>query len=214
MSWLKLGATAALGAAAWYWLSQPGDPVSADAKQYLQAITQGLDRELSSQRMCLHEGPFPLDTSARHLPCLRCEDLHAAGLLDRTPSPNTTAEQPQWQYDLTDLGRQLYTTDEDPVSGDRSPRLCLARTKVHHVVAAQPALRLGGNIAIGLDYVAELIDPHPFTFDPRSQPLDLPVPTQQTPALLPPERTTVMLTPWGSFLETDASFRYGKHAKD
>ena len=215
MSLLKFAVVAAAGIGIWVWLKQPGDPVSADARKHQGAIVHGLDREISSQLMCIHEGPFPFDTSARgRLPCQRCEDLKAAGLLTRSESPEATPERVAWRYELTDLGKALYTQEQDPVSGDRAPRLCLARTKVHHLASAQPALNISGRMAIGVDYVAEAVDPHPLAFDPAAQPLKLPVPARGVPALLPPVRTTMMLTPWGEFSETDPTFRYGSRVND
>lgn len=215
MSALKIAAAVAAGIGIWIWFKQPGDPVSADARKHQGAILHGLDREISSRLMCIHEGPFPFDTAERgRLPCQRCEDLKAAGLLTRSESPNATPERVAWRYELTELGKALYTEEQDPVSGDRAPRLCLARTKVHHLASAQPAFTIGGRMAIGVDYVAEALDPHPLAFDPAARPLELPVPARGVPALLPPVRTTVMLTPWGEFSETDPTFRYGSRIND
>lgn len=185
------------------------DPVSADARKRLSAITQGLDRDVASHFLCIHEGPFPHDTGRRGLPCRRCEDLAGAGFLERTPAPESTAERPRWIYNLTPQADGIYIDTEDPVSGNRAPRFCFGRAKVHHLAAAQSAIHVGGNTAIGVEYVLEAVDAHPSLFTPAAASLGLPKPVGDNPKLFAPQRTTVMFSIDGRYIESDPSFRYG-----
>jgi hypothetical protein len=192
-----------------YLFTRPGDPVSADAKQRMAAITEGLDREIVANLLCIEGGPFPYDTRRGGIECLRCEDLAAAGLLERQEGPDSSEERPYWIYDLTERGMELYTTDEDPVSGERSPRFCLGGARVHHLAAAQGGLLLSGTLHIGVEYVAEAVDPDPLLFEPEGEALGLPVPHGEDPKLFDPVVTTVKFAPGDLYIESDASFRYG-----
>ncbi len=206
--------TAGLVAAGVWYFGRGGDHVSAETRKFETAIVQGLDREIAAGYLCLRAGPFPVDTRDRwRLQCDRCEDLNAAGLVERTAGPDATPDKPQWIYELTELGKSVYTTEEDSVSGDRSPRFCFGRAKVRRLVSSQPPFTMGGQKAIGLTYEMEAIDPHPFLFDPKAQPLKMPTPGREVPKVFPPVTTTVMLTPWGSYLGTDPSFKYGAAAR-
>lgn len=209
MSWGKLALLAAVAAGGWFLLARTSDPVSSDAKAHMSAILAGLDREFASRHLCIREGPFPHDTGGRGLGCRRCEDLASAGLLERTEAPESTDERPRWIYDLTHKADGVYTTDEDPVSGDKAPRFCFGRTKVHHIAAAQPHMLINGDYAIVVEYVIEAIDPHPLVFSPEGAALGLPKPVGDNPKLFAPQVTTVMfLTNW-EYSYSDPGFRYG-----
>jgi hypothetical protein len=209
VSWGKLVLLGAVAAGAWFAFTWKADPVSSDAKAHMSAITEGLDRELVSRYLCIREGPFPHDTGDRGLECRRCEDLAAAGLLERTEAPESTDERPRWIYDLTPKADGVFTEDEDPVSGDKSPRFCFGRTRVHHIAAAQPSMLISGNYAIGVEYVIEAIDPHPLVFDAEGAVLGLPKPVGDNPKLFPPLVTTVMFATNWEYSYSDSSFRYG-----
>jgi hypothetical protein len=210
MSSRTLIVVALLLAGGWFLLQRTGDPVSSDAKARMALIKDGLDRDVGARFLCIQAGPFPHDSRDRGIGCQRCNDLEAAGLLERSAAPDSTEERPHWIYTLTAKADGVYTTDEDPVTGNRGARFCLGRARVHHIVAGQPALHAFGNMSIGVEYVLEAVDPHPLLFDPASGPLGLQVPTGNSPKLFKPMVTTIHFTADGAkYLEQDASFRYG-----
>lgn len=211
----NLLAALAVGLLLWAAVHFTRNPISAGAAEHMDEIVAGLNGGGGSQVACLREGPFPVDTGGRQRPsCRRCEDLAAAGLLTREQVGDPKSGSSHYIYDLTPFGRSVYTTEEDPVSHDRYPRFCFGSTRVYKVVAAQSPLHIGGQIVIGVEYVVEVVDPHPFLFDPKSRVLNLPLPKRGTPALYAPARTTVLLSAHGQFLYADPSYRYGSWSND
>ena len=197
--------------AAWIVYEMNGDSVSGAAQERIGLIKAGLDREIGRDFLCVHNGPFPFDTRSNRIGCDRCEDLEAAGLVERQAAEDSSEERPHWIYDLTDKAEGLYTTEDDPVTGNRGPRFCFGHARVHHLTAAQPALHTGGVMLIGVEYVLEAVDPHPLLFDPQVNALGLEVPTGDNPKLFKPLITTLRFTADGKqYLESDAGFRYGR----
>ena len=182
----------------------------------MQQITEALDRTLAEgDRACIYEGPFPYSTreSRSALGCNRCDDLYEAGLV--TKSVETYEEYGQTKYDarfeLTSLGQSVYSDETNPRTGGKyKARFCFGHTAVHRIVETLPPLSLGGNKFVGIKYVAKVVDPHPFLFDPRNHPLRLAVPQKGEPALYPPAITTAVIRGDGS-IDIDGSFRYGKY---
>jgi hypothetical protein len=210
MRWIALIAVIALGYGGWTLYKKNLDPVSSDAKSRMALIKDGLDREIGATLVCVRSGPFPYDSNHRGLPCQRCEDLEAAGLLERKDAADTTEERPHWSWELTSKGEEVYTTEDDAVTGVKGPRFCFGRAKVHHLAAAQPALQTGGVMFIGVEYVFEAVDPHPLLSDPSLAPLGLPIPTGDNPKLFKPAITTLRFSADGqTYLESDPSMRYG-----
>ena len=60
--------------------------------------------------------------------CLRCNDLEAAGLLERKDDPDSTEEHPHWTYELTAKADGTSdTAEDDAVTGTKGPRFCFGR---------------------------------------------------------------------------------------
>jgi len=210
MGWRTFAAIGVLAVGGWFLFHRTSDPVSSDAKERMTLITEGLDREVGANYLCISAGPFPFDSAGRGIGCQRCNDLEAAGLLERRESADSSEERPHWIYELTSKAGGVYTTEEDPVTGGTGPRFCFGRARVHHLAAAQPALHAFGNMMIGVEYVLEAVDPRPLLFDPASAPLGLEVPTGVNPKLFKPVVTTIRFTADGhKYLESDPGFRYG-----
>jgi hypothetical protein len=209
LSWGKLFVVAAVIAGVSFVFTRTSDPVSSDAKAHLPAIMGGLDREFATRHLCIREGPFPHATGVGGPECRRCEDLASAGLLERGEAPDSTQQRRRWIYQLTPKADGIYTTDEDPFSGDKSPRFCFGRTRVHHIAAAQPSMLIGYNHAIGVEYVIEAIDPHPLVFSPEGAVLGLPKPVGDNPKLFAPQVTTVMFHSYWEYSYSDSGLRYG-----
>jgi hypothetical protein len=210
MRWLALAALPGLAFGAWILYEKTGDPVSSDARERIELIKAGLDREIGAGLLCVRAGPFPFDVRADFIGCERCEDLEAAGLVERHAAEGSSEENPHWIYDLTDQAEGVYSAEDDPVTGNKGPRFCFGHARVHHLVAAQPALHMGGTMFIGVEYVLEAVDPHPLLFDPQIEPLGLEVPAGEGAKLFKPVVTTLRFTPDGKqYLESDSGFRYG-----
>lgn len=178
--------------------------------------------------ICIYEGPFPYlhdsQDSARVFGkrCDRCEDLYEAGLLTKTIAEQINDRGQKYyatRYDLTEFGKSVYAEEPETSSsqgtsvqnaGRKVPRFCFGKTALHKVIEMIPPMTSGGNTYLGLEYVAEIVDPHPFLYDPASKPLHLPVPDSSRPALYPPQVATIVTYPDGT-MEIDNSFRYGKY---
>jgi hypothetical protein len=154
---------------------------------------------------------------AKYLPktCDRCDDLANAGLLDKTVTEDTDRGSTRFttKFRLTKFGRSVYSEN---VRSSRDSNLqvvewkfCFGKTQLHHVDEALPSMMLGGNTYVGVKYTAEVVNPNPFLFDPKSKPLRLKVPGKGPPALYEPRVTSIVFYPDGK-AEVDDRFRYGK----
>lgn len=210
-------------------------------------VDQALDQP---SNVCVEAGPFPYDTAlpptywnayignyatCEAIPCNRCEDLRAAGLLKKWTGElrdENGDKRVAVQYELTEEGRALYHADirdygvsgsaqphcrlGDTMTGktpayERKPGLCFAKQmKFYKVEARLKPMQFGGNSVQGFKYVAQAVEPQPFIFDPRAKALLPMVPARGTPALYPPVTTALVLYPGGKDGELDGSIRYGK----
>lgn len=206
---------------------------SSEVTQKLGQIKQALNEFLQTRDgVCIYgdpetfkatdyraSGPFaPLDENDVYRPrCDRCDDLAEAGLLRRglveKRAYDGTSTQ-EARFELTELGRSAYSEDIRPSTLIPSVtvvnwKFCFGKTTVAKIVEALPPMNFHGSIAVGVKYIAQVEDPNPFLFDPRSKPLRLAVPRQGTQALYPPRVTSVMFYPNGK-VEVEDRLRYGK----
>lgn len=165
-------------------------------------------------------GPFaPLDETDVYRPrCDRCDDLEEAGLLrkglfEKRAYDGTSTEEAR--FELTDLGKSAYSEEIRPSALIPSVsvvnwKFCFGKTTVAKIVEALPPMNFHGSIAVGVKYIAQVEDPSPFLFDPRSKPLRLAIPKRGNPALYPPRVTSVLFYPNGK-VEVEDRLRYGKY---
>lgn len=205
--------------------------------QNLEKIKAALNQSVE-YRLCIYEGSFPF-SSRRGRPrhyggpdrqCDRCEDLYAAGLLTKsieeyvpdvmepTGEGNYQYNPPNMkkfdvQYELTDFGRSVYNEGGGDLARmpDR-PRFCFGKPKLQKITSTQAPMMMGTQVAIGIQYIIEVENPHPFLFDPANKPLGLKLPKQGKVVLYPPENTTVMIYP-GGHIELDSSVSYGPYVR-
>jgi len=197
--------------------------VTARLPQFERALNDALmaeapacvrDGHLLNTREFAARGPFDAAANVYRPRCDRCDDLAAAGLLNKIVEDsldrggNVTT-----RYELTTLGRSVYSEELRPLQGGAGTyvtwRFCFGTAALHEITEALAPLALGGNMYVGVEYVPRIVDPHPFLFDPKSRPLRLAVPTNTDPALLPPRVTTLAIHPDNS-VHMDGSMRYGK----
>jgi len=176
--------------------------------QKLPKIKQVINEALSSRDgVCIYEGPFPFNSrdifKGRHWitydpkihrsGCDRCEDLYQAGLLTKSIEEGR-GRVLNTRYELSDFGASVYTEEPPhPSWGKRRPRFCFGKTVLLKIDPAQPVPSSAGGAEIDIKYVAEVSNPHPFLFDPRSKPLRLAVPQNSKPAVYPVRAVTVSI---------------------
>jgi hypothetical protein len=161
-------------------------------------------------------GPFS-GAERPYLPktCDRCDDLAAAGLLDKTVTEKNDGGATRFAttFRLTNLGRSVYSENVRSSADDRLKvgewKFCFGKTQLHHIDEALPSMMLGGNTYVGVKYTSEVVNPNPFLFDPKSRPLRLKVPSKGPPALNEPRVTSIVFYPDGK-AEVEDGFRYGK----
>lgn len=174
----------------------------------------------------LHEhkssGPFALDDDPKiYRPeCNRCDDLVEAGLLTKSVSETTDRfgiATFSARFTLTEFGKSVYIEELKP---GRSLdyllvnwKFCFGKTTLYKIEETLAPASFGGDVVVGVKYIAQVIDPHPFLFDPRSRPLRLPVPSNTTPALFPPRVTTIVFHASGG-VDIDDSVKYGKYINE
>lgn len=169
--------------------------------------------------------------------CKDCEKLVQDGLLSRTDYDGTTDGRTRTfaRYELTNLGQSTYREEirnldvlsptgsgatgnaaSSPAidSDDSIPGFCFAdKVVLHEVVDALPPMGMGASRFISVKYTVEAVNPSPFLFDPRLKLLNLQAPKQGTPALYPPQittlRTSLRFDPSNPG-ELDPTFRYGR----
>ncbi|MGH8144069.1 MAG: hypothetical protein ACREU2_16325 [Steroidobacteraceae bacterium] len=174
------------------------------------------DPEMYRTNFYRTSGPFaPLDETGVYRPrCDRCDNLAEAGLLRKALVEKHAADGTstvEAQFELTKLGKSVYSEHIRPAPSDTlvSWKFCLGKTTVEKIVEALPPVNFHGNVAVGIKYIAQVEDPNPLLFDPRSKPLRLAVPERGSPALYPPRVTTVIFRPTGQ-AEVEDRLRYGK----
>lgn len=203
---------------------------SADVADKMPLIESALNDMLSRHDgACLYGKPYiiPGDATvtgpftgadAGYLPrtCDRCDDLTAAGLLDKTvteSSDDRTGTQFTARFRLTPFGREVYSEDIRPSRDSKLTvvqwKFCFGETRLYRVDETLPPVQFGGNTYVGVKYTSEVVNPLPFLFDPKSSPLRLDVPSEGSPALNAPRVTSIVFYPEGD-AEVDDAFRYGK----
>lgn len=176
--------------------------------QKLPKIKQVINEALSSRDgVCVYEGPFPFNSRDIFKPdpwtsydpkihrsgCDRCEDLYQAGLLTKSIEDDK-GQVPNARFELSDFGISVYTEEPPhPSFGKRQPRFCFGKTVLLKIEQAQPVPSSAGGAEVDIKYVAEVFNPHPFLFDPRSKPLRLTVPQNSKPAVYPARAVTIYL---------------------
>lgn len=166
--------------------------------------------------VCVYEGPFPYSTrdERRSFGCNRCEDLYQAGLVTKSVSSYEEFGREKFdaRFELTALGRSVYAEDINHLGKRVNARFCFGRTALHKIVEVLPPMNLGGATLVGVKYVAEVLEPHPFLFDPQSEPLRLAVPQRGERLLYPPRVTTLAVQHDGT---VDIShIKYGKYVNE
>jgi hypothetical protein len=187
------------------------DKSSADKQ--IETAKQILAKEIASSDIaCMRETfTFPFSTREGGQRCDRCEDLYQAGLLTKTVEEYQKHDQTAYdtRFELTNLGASVYEERVYAASGSKVGKICFGKAALYRIDEMLPPLNLGGETRYGVTFTLELLNPHPFIFDPRSKALNVEAPTPGTPALYPPRITTISIAAGGGYV--DDSFRYGKY---
>jgi hypothetical protein len=149
---------------------------------------------------CVLTELFPWDSgAAASAQCRNCTALLAAGLLIRREIPKPTPRSPaRAVYDLSDLGRVIYSVAPEPITERRDPRFCFGRARLERIIATEAVTEPSERDCVRVHYELRLDDPHPVRFDPTSAPLGLIPPTAGPPYRFAPERALICFAADGS----------------
>jgi hypothetical protein len=141
---------------------------------------------------------FPYDSRRDRQQCQACETLEQAGLLTRVfAEENDAAGNVRYvtRYELSQLGEAVYR----PGSGgyNDASRFCFGEARLHEIKGIRRVMGPGAYV-FGVRYQIEIVNPHPFLYDPRAEALGLKRPSEGTPALLPAQDAQFTQIPGGS----------------
>lgn len=193
-----------------------------ESAETIAAIEAKLNREIADLA-CVRSEAFPFSSKdSPDSPCWGCDKLVDAGLVTKEVYEDSAPERTRGnsgadvRFELTDLGIETFElgSDASPYGKDSS-RFCFGKVRVNRISKVVGPVRLGGNTMIGIRYIAEVENPHPFLFDPLARHLDIPLPDQATAtpgksALYPERNVTAVFFPNdpGNF-DLDASMTIG-----
>lgn len=168
-----------------------------NADKIRSAVAESLRRP---DPACLQTVHFPYDSSRAYGPCDMCEALVDAGLLTRSVTASEDGRKiVAVRFELTPLGRPLYTTSLQDGHRDEIPGFCFGRTVLHRVDLKAPP-RVVSDPVIEVRYVARIENPHPVLYEPSARALRLPE-LKRSQHELPPQRTCAWLDSKGAFEE-------------
>jgi hypothetical protein len=160
----------------------------------MPAVTALIEQSVAlGPHVCVLTELFPWDSgAAAGAQCRSCSALLAAGLLVRREIPKPTPRSPaRAVYDLSDLGRAIYSVAPEPITERRDPRFCFGRARLERIIATEAVSEPSERDCVRVQYELRLDDPHPVRFDPNSAPLGLIPPTAGPPYRFAPERALV-----------------------
>jgi hypothetical protein len=130
----------------------------------------------------------PLPFSSRERPrgsCFGCDKFVEAGLLTKVVAENTFASDfletykrgADIRFELTELGMETYIlgVGDDPYGNERS-RFCFGTPRLSKVTRLVGPVLFNNAKVIGIRYIVELENPHPFILAPRAKLLGIPLP--------------------------------------
>lgn len=185
-------------------------------------VREKINEEIANMA-CVQTTNFPYssrDKSSGH--CFGCDKFAEAGLLTRVDEEDPFAFDSRgsyrgalaYRFELTELGMETYIPAGGvDASDDDAPRFCFGTAHVSKITRLVGPLMLNNQRVIGIRYIAELENPHPFIFDPRAKLLNIPLPTHNPlggPVLYPEANVSAIFNtrdPKDFYL--DASFQVG-----
>ncbi len=157
----------------------PNPYAERDRAQIVMAIGKSLT---DSNPACLRvDDSFPYDSRWDRQQCSTCEALEQAGLLTREfteESDESGNVRYVTRYELSQLGQAVH----QPGSGDYNDasRFCFGEARLHEIKGIRRMMGPGA-IVFGVRYEIEIVNPHPFLYDPRAEALGLKRPGEGTP---------------------------------
>lgn len=189
-------------------------------------VREKINEEIANMA-CVQTMTFPF--SARGISrggCFECEKFVEAGLLTKVEEEDPFASdsqeafgrgggrEPDIRFELSELGMETYIPGgEDETYGKVPPRFCFGTAHVSKITRLVGPVMFNNAKVIGIRYIAELENPHPFIFDPRAKLLKIPLPNasqEGMPVLYPEENVSAIFNPNDpKDFYLDASFQVG-----